>query len=106
LAQAQRGHDVGWRPESSGFGHRRKDRDHKLSRRLVAENIVIYFSRDNPKGLAKRFGKSVASSSHAQLRSMLAYKSPASGTRYVEVDANTCSLCGARSGPQGLGMWR
>jgi len=109
LAQAQRGHDVKLAARiQERIGNRRKDRNHKLSRRLVAENIVIYFSRDNLKGLAKRFGQSVASSGHAQLRGMLAYKSPTSGTRYVEVDAKfstmTCSVCGARSGPRGLGM--
>ena len=74
----------------------------------MAENVEIYFSRDHNQGLAKLFGKSVASSGHAQLRRMLAYKSPASGTRYVEVDAKfstmTCSVCGFRSGPRGLGM--
>ena len=108
LAQAQRGHDVKLAARiQERIRNRRKDRNHKLSRRLVAANIVICFSKDHSKGLAKRFGKSVASSGHAQLRSMLAYKSPASGTRYVEVDAKfstmTCSVCRARSGPHGWG---
>jgi transposase len=109
LAQAQRGHDKKLAVRiQERIRNRRKDRNHKLSRRLVAENIEIYFSRDNNRGMTKRFGKSVASSGHAQLRGMLAYKSPASGTRYVEVDAKfstlTCSVCSARSGPRGLGM--
>jgi putative transposase len=109
LAQAQRGHDVKLAGRiQERIRNQRKDRNHKLSRRLVAENVEIYFSRDNYKGMAKRFGKSVASSGHAQLRHMLAYKSPASGTRYVEVDAKfstlTCSVCRAPSGPRGLSM--
>ena len=108
LAQAQRGHDIKLAARiQERIGNRRKDRNHKLSRRLVAENVEIYFSKDNHRGMAKRFGKSVASSGHAQLRHMLAYKSPASGTRYVEVDARfstvTCSVCEARTGPRGLG---
>jgi transposase len=73
---------------------------------LIAENSKILFSKDNGKRLARRFGKSVASSGHYQLRRMLAYKSPKSGTEYVEVDSRfstmTCSACGARSGPTGL----
>ena len=76
LAQAQRGHDTKLAARiQEQIRTRRKDRNHKLSRRLVAENVEIIFSKDNHKGLAKRFGKSVASSGHAQLRSMLAYKS-------------------------------
>ena len=77
LAQAQRGHDRKLAARIQERIHnQRKDRNHKLSRRLVAENVEIYFSKDNHKGIATRFGKSVASSGHAQLRSMLAYKSP------------------------------
>jgi len=109
LAQAQRGHDTKLAARlQERIGNRRKDRNHKLSRRLVAENGEIYFSKDNHKGMARKFGKSVASSGHAQLRSMLAYKSPRSGTRYVEVDAKfstmTCSACARRTGPCGLSM--
>jgi putative transposase len=83
LAQAQRGRDRKLAARiQERIRKRRKDRNHKLSRRLVAENIEIYWSKDNSKALAKRFGKSVASSGHAQLRGMLAYKSPTSGTCY------------------------
>jgi putative transposase len=76
LAQAQRGPDGKLAARiQERIGNRRKDRNHKLSRRLVAENVDIFFSKDNHKGMAKRFGKSVSSSGHAQLRHMLAYKS-------------------------------
>jgi len=107
LAQAQRGNGkrlaarIGER-----IANQRKDRNHKLTRRLVSENVVIRFSKDNIKGIAKRFGKSVASSGHGQMRQMFSYKSPASGTEYDEPDSKkstiTCSTCGAESGPRGL----
>lgn len=107
LAQAQRGKRrklVGRIQER--IVNQRKDRNHKLSRRLVAENVLIAFSKDNTKEIARRFGKSVASSGHSQLRGMLAYKSPKSGTQYLEVDSRnstrTCSECGCLSGPTGF----
>lgn len=85
--------------------NQRKDRNHKLSLRLVQENTVIVFSKDNIKGIAKKFGKSVASSGHAELRNQIAYKSRAGGTRYTEVSGRnstlTCSSCGILSGPRG-----
>ena len=69
---------------------------------------AIVFSKENTLGTAKRFAKSVASSAHAQqLRPMLAYKSPLSGTEYVEVASHHstmgCSDCQALTGPPGLG---
>ena len=107
LAQAQRGIN---RKQVARLHERianqRKDRNHKLSLRLVQENVLIAFSKDNHRAVAKRFGKSVASAGHAQLRSMLAYKSLAGGTRYTEVasrnSTKTCSSCGCLSGPTGL----
>jgi len=86
--------------------NKRKDRNHKLSLRLVQENTLIVFSKDNIKGIAKKFGKSVASSGHAELRNQIAYKSLIGGTRYAEVSSfnstKTCSACGALSGPTGF----
>jgi putative transposase len=106
LAQAQRGHN---KVLAARLHEKRanqvKDRNHKLSLRLVQENAVIRFSKDNHKGVARKFGKSVSSSSHYQLRQMLAYKSRAGGTQYDEPDSKfstmTCSDCGARTGPTG-----
>ena len=87
------------------IGNQRTDRNHKLSRRLVADNQAIVWSKDNDKGLARSFGKSVASAAHAQLRMMLAYKCTASGRQYIEVPSRfstkTCSACGSLSGPTG-----
>jgi putative transposase len=107
LAQAQRGHRQQLTARlQERLANQRKDRNHKLSRRLVAENAIIRFSKDRINSLAKRFGKSVASSGHYQLRQMLAYKCTASGRAYDEPDSThstrTCSACGALSGPQGL----
>lgn len=106
LAQAQRGinrKQVARLQER--IANQRKDRNHKLSLRLVQENTVIAFSKDNTKGLARTFGKSVASSAHASLRQQLAYKSRSGGTTYVEVPSRhstrTCSACGAFTGPTG-----
>ena len=87
--------------------NRRKDRNHKLSRRLVSENKEIYFSKDNHRGIAKKFGKSVADSGHGQLRGFFAYKcSRTDGRTYREPasknSTRTCSVCGALTGPTGL----
>jgi putative transposase len=106
LAQAQRG---GRKKQATRIQERtrnqRKDRNHKLSRRLVAENAVIRFSNDNHRTIAGKFGKSVASSGHGQLRRMLSYKCTQSGRTYDEPDSKfstmTCSACGVRSGPRG-----
>jgi transposase len=107
LAQAQRGRSKRLTARlQERIANRRKDRNHKLSRRLVAENVLIAFSKDNSKGIAGTFGKSVASSAHSQLRRQLAYKSPQSGTLYLEVGSKfstkRCSVCGELSGPSGL----
>ena len=88
------------------IANQRKNRNHKLSLKLVQRFSTIYFSKDNIKGIANKFGKSVSSSNHYQLRNMLAYKSLAGGTEYIEVDSRnstrTCSSCGASTGPAGL----
>lgn len=108
LAQAQRGGNRRLAARiSERIANQRKDRNHKPSRRLVSENIFIAFSADRHSAIARRFGKSVASSGHHQLRSMLSYKSSRTGdTIYVEPDSKNstmrCSNCGALTGPTGL----
>lgn len=86
--------------------NRRKDRNHKISRRLVAQNTLIAWSKDNHLALARRFGRSVQSSTHGQLRQMLSYKCRTGGRQFVEVSnrnsTGTCSACGSLSGPSGL----
>lgn len=107
LAQAQRGGNKRLTARIQGrIANRRRDRNHKLSRRLVSENRLIAFSADDHSAIAGRFGKSVSSSSHYQIRQMLAYKCRAGGREYIEVSnrnsTKTCSNCGALSGPSGL----
>lgn len=107
LGQAQRGKNKKLTARiNERIANKRKDRNHKLSRRLVSENSIIVFSRDNIKAISKRFGKSVASSGHYQLQRMLSYKCSSCRRKYVEVDSNnstkTCSSCGALTGPSGL----
>jgi len=86
--------------------NRRRDRNHKLSRRLVAENKTICFLKDNHRAIAKRFGKSVGDSGHGGLRIMLSYKSLIGGTELIFPEnrnsTRTCSTCGALTGPIGL----
>lgn len=107
LAQAQRGNDKKLTARLSEHqANQRKDRNHKLSRRLVAENETICWSKDRHNAIAKKFGKSVASASHGQLRQMIAYKCTASGRQFIEVSSKnstkTCSACGALTGPTGF----
>jgi putative transposase len=104
FGQAQRGHDrkLAGRLQER-IKSRRKDRNHKLSRRLVAENC---FLQDNHRAVAKRFGKSVGDSAHGGLRIQLSYKSLAGGTELIFPEnrnsTRTCSTCGAITGPTGL----
>lgn len=110
LAQAQRGQRAKLSARlQERIRNRRKNRNHHLSRRLVAENSLIVFSADRHRAIARMFGKSVGSSGHYQLRSMLAYKSRAGGREYIEVSnrnsTKRCSACGALTGPSGrLGL--
>jgi putative transposase len=106
LGQAQRGHDKGLVARLSEHkANQVKDRNHKLSLRLVKENVLIAFSADNHKRIAKKFGKSVSSSGHFQLQKMLSYKSSSCGRKYIEVNSKnstkTCSACRALTGPSG-----
>lgn len=106
LAQAQRGlrRNLTARLKERE-ANQRKDRNHKLSRRLVSENALIAWSKDPHRAIARSFGKSVASAAHGQLRTMLSYKCRAGGREFVEVSNRystmTCGACGARSGPTG-----
>jgi transposase len=109
LGQAQRGGNTKLVARiSEKIKNQRKDRNHKTSYRLVQENSLIAFSKDNHVKIAKKLGKSVASASHGELRKQLAYKSLAGGTRYIEVPSKnstrTCSACGALTGPTGWDM--
>lgn len=108
LAQAQRGGNKRLASRiQERIRNKRKDRNHKLSHRLVSENVFIAFSKDRIAGIAHRFGKSVASSGHYQLRSQISYKASRTGdTIYVEPESKhstkRCSVCGDLTGPSGL----
>lgn len=86
--------------------NRRKNDNHKISRKLVSQYQTIAFSKDTIKVIAKKFGKSVAESGHYQLRQMLSYKCRTGGREYIEVDSKgstmTCSSCLSRNGPTGI----
>ncbi len=106
LAQAQRGKRQKLTSRlQERIKNRRKDDNHKLSRKLVEEYETIAFSKDHIQGIAKKYGKSVAESGHYQLRQMLSYKCRAGGRKYIEVDSKgstmTCSNCLAKTGPTG-----
>jgi putative transposase len=89
------------------IANQRLDRNHKLSLDLVRTHEVLYISKDNHQAVAKRFGKSAASSAHGQLKQLINYKSSSCGRLMVEVPSKystqTCSACGALTGPKGLG---
>lgn len=107
LGQAQRGHRKRLAARlHERIKNRRRDRNHKLSRRLVSENRIICFLKDNHRAVARRFGKSVGDSAHGGLRMMLGYKCLAGGTKLVFPEnrnsTRTCSTCGALTGPTGL----
>ncbi len=86
--------------------NRRKDRNHKISRKLVENYKTICYSDDNFKGMARRFGKSVTEASLSQLIRMIEYKGRIGGRMIVPVKSPyttmTCSSCGALTGPTGL----
>ena len=109
LGQAQRGGDKKLTARiNERIANQKKDRNHKLSRKLVEQYQMIVFSKDNIKGIQKKFGKSVANANHYQLRQMLAYKSSSCGRDYKEVNGSystkTCSTCGTiqKNWPKGF----
>jgi putative transposase len=108
LAVAQRARKKGrTRALHAKIANRRKDFLHQLSTRLVSEYGAIFVGNVNAAGLAKtRMAKSVLDAGWSTFRTMLKYKSDDAGAWFEEVDESystqTCSACGARSGPRGL----
>jgi transposase len=106
-AQAQRGNrkQLASRLQEKQ-ANRRNDRNHKVSRWLVENYKTIYYSDDSFKGIAKKFGKSVAEASLGSLTRMITYKGSNCGRRIIPVSSinttKTCSTCGALTGPTGL----
>jgi len=107
LAQAQRGGNkklVARMHERQA--NKRNDRNHKISRKLVEQYKTICYSDDNFKGMAKRFGKSIAEAGLGDLIRKIAYKSKTCGRNLTAVKSKnttrTCSSCGFLTGPTGL----
>ena len=69
--------------------------------------MIIKYSDDNFKGMARRFGKSVSEACVGNLIQMITYKGSACGRKVIPISSPyttmTCSSCGALSGPTGLG---
>lgn len=85
----------------------RKHRLHVESIRLVREFGRIVVGDVNAQALARtRMAKSVLDASWSAFRGMLRYKAIGHGATYEEADergsTQTCSACGARSGPKGI----
>lgn len=107
LAQAQRGgHKKLAARLHERQANRRTDRNHKISRKLVEQYKTICYSDDNFKGIARKFGKSVAEAGLNQLIKMLTYKCRTGGRQLIPVasfrSTMTCGNCGALTGPTGF----
>jgi putative transposase len=107
LAQAQRGNDKHLASRlQERQANRRSDRNHKISRHLVENYATIYFSNDNFKAMAHRFGKSICEASLGDLLRKLNYKCRTGGRKLEPVcsvnTTKTCGCCGALTGPAGL----
>lgn len=84
----------------------RKDFTHKATTKIVRENALIAVGNVNSSTLAKtRMAKSVLDAGWSMFRSQLSYKASRHGAVYLDINEKfttvTCSVCGARSGPQG-----
>ena len=124
LGQAQRGHNKKLVPRlHERQANIRKDRNHKISRRLLENYQTIFYSKDSFNKLAQRdkpkynpktkqlerkrgFGKSVREAGLGQLFGMMTYKAQLLADRKVipveSVNSTKCcSTCGNLSGPSG-----
>lgn len=92
----------------------RKHQLHEATTRIARDNALIVVGNVNSSSLAKtRMAKSVLDAGWSMFRNMLEYKARRHQARFIIADENlttqTCSSCGARSGPKGiagLGMRR
>lgn len=107
LAQAQRGGNKELlRKLHEKIKNRRKDYNHKVSRKIVEDYSEIYITNDDLVSMSKKFGKSVMDAGISQLRRFIIYKSDAHNRKCVLVDSKyttmTCSNCNSRTGPTGM----
>ena len=108
LAQAQRGNNLKLAARlQERQANRRSDRNHKISRKVIETYKTIFYSDDNFGSVAKKFGKSVSEAGLGQLIGYITYKGRTGGRNVVPINSafttQTCSACGARTGPHGLG---
>lgn len=87
--------------------NRRKDAQHKFSRKLVNQYGEIVVGDVSSTKLAKtKMAKSVYDAGWSQLKTMLEYKCAHAGIVFKVVNeaytTRTCSSCGSLSGPQGV----
>lgn len=80
------------------IANRRKDFLHKLSTDLVKRNGAIFVGNVNASGLVKtKMAKSVLDAGWTSFRTMLSYKSMATGVLFEEINeaysTQTCSCC-------------
>lgn len=96
------------------IANRRKDAQHKFSRKLVNENAAIFVGNVSSLKLAKtKMAKSVLDAGWGQLKTMLEYKCDHAGVVFEQINESyttqTCSSCGELSpnspkGRAGLGI--
>jgi len=108
LSQAQRAHNKRLSARlQERQANRRNDRNHKISRKLVENYATIFYSDDNFRAMAKRFGKSVSEAGLGDLIGKLDYKCRVGGRRFEGKNSKgttmICSTCGDLTGPTGLG---
>jgi putative transposase len=107
LGQAQRGHGKKLTARlHERISNRRKDHNHKISRKIVENFKYIAITKDNLRNQSKIFGKSVSDAGIAQLRTFKTYKGDNHGRVVKLVDSRnttmTCGNCGELTGPRGL----
>ena len=107
LAQAQRGKNKKLAARlHERISNRRKDHNHKVSRKIVQNFSEIFITNDNLRGQIKLFGKSVNDAGISQLRQFISYKSENHGRKFGLVTSKnttrTCFKCWALTGPAGV----
>jgi putative transposase len=110
IAQAQRrGHKRRAKRLHRTAARRRKDALHKFSRKIIDQYQTILVGDVSSARLAKtRMAKSVLDAGWGMLKAQLQYKGEYAGRSVRSISerytTQTCSSCGARTGPTGLDM--